>query len=640
MRYLNRRHVTGRRADGVTPSRAAVLAALRQSPANLARRSALMLALALLFLGLLQSRLATLDPAQVMLSLSHVGAGQWLLAAAATLVSFWAVGQYDVTLHRHLRTGLATKPAARAGIAAIAVSQTLGLGLVTGALLRWRLLPGADLWLATRLTLAVTVSFFAGWAMVTAAAVLILPGTAFAPLAMAVLGLGGLLILLSLTLPMMGIRLQRHTLRLPNAITIARILVFTALDLVAAALALYALLPPELPLGFAALLPAYLLALGAGLVSGTPGGVGAFEVALLALLPLADPAPLLAAVLAFRVVYFAAPAVLGGLAALAGPGGRPASSPIWPADPELAISATRAEALLIRQGELSLLPTPDATFVVGRTAHAMIALLDPFPAPATPAGLLALRRAAKAEGRFAALYKCSPRTAACARRAGFHILPIAREAWIDPRAFSLAAPGRAALRRKLRKAEKAGVSITQTNALPQTEMAALSARWAAERGGERGFSMGRHCPRYLAGQRVYLAHVGGRLVSFASFHNGLHEWTLDLMRQDSDTPDGTMQALILAALTDAAALGLRRLSLAAVPEDAFTPRAYPLLSRLAQVEGTGLHQFKQSFAPHWQPLYIAAPSRVALVVAGAEIAREILRPPSLNETKVPSRFTS
>ena len=76
-----------------------------------------------------------------------------------------------------------------------------------------------------------------------------------------------------------------------------------------------------------------------------------------------------------------------------------------------------------------------------------------------------------------------------------------------------------------------------------------------------------------------------------------------------------------------------------MPEDAFTLRAYPFLSRLAQVEGTGLHQFKQSFAPHWQPLYIAAPSRVALVVAGAEIARAILRPPSLNDTKATSRFT-
>lgn len=587
-----------------------------------------------LFAGLLHERLVGLDPAAIVTAFGAVRLPQWLLAGCATAVSFWAVGQYDVTMHRHLRLGTPSAQAASAGMAAIAASQTLGAGLVTGTLLRWRLLPGASLWTATRLTLGVTLSFLLGWAMVTAALLLMLPSEVSR-----VWSGGALVALLALALPGLfwpGVPLLKQKLRLPNALTLTRLLGCTTLDLAMAALALYALCPQEAGLTYVQLLPAFALALGAGMVSGTPGGVGAFEMAMLTQLPQIPDAPLLAAILAFRGIYYAAPALIGGGLALRGLRHRPAP-PQWPADPELAHNAPRAEALLIRQGVLELLATAKGTWAVGRCPHMLVALHDPLDHPAQSASFVALAAAAQSESRWPALYKAGARSAAQARRAGWHVLPVCREAVLSPAEFDLARPTRATLRRKLRKAEAAGVEVGTATHLPLDAMARLSADWVTARGGERGFSMGRFCRHYVAGQRLYLAHVADRLVGFASFHQGLHEWTLDLMRNDEAAPDGTMQALVVAALRDAAVLGVPRLSLAAVPEGAFADAAACLprsVLRLGAAEGAGLMQFKRGFDPAWHPLYLCAPNPPLAALAAVEIARAIRHPPPLDRTAV------
>ncbi|MEZ5767833.1 MAG: hypothetical protein R3D80_09350 [Paracoccaceae bacterium] len=41
--------------------------------------------------------------------------------------------------------------------------------------------------------------------------------------------------------------------------------------------------------------------------------------------------------------------------------------------------------------------------------------------------------------------------------------------------------------------------------------------------------------------------------------------------------------------------------------------------------GGGLRQFKQTFAPAWETLYIAAPSLPALAAGALDVAREITR---------------
>lgn len=97
---------------------------------------------------------------------------------------------------------------------------------------------------------------------------------------------------------------------LPSLPALCKITALTLLDTAAAALALYVLLPAGLDIGFAMLFPVYLAALTAALVTGTPGGVGPFELTALGLLPQGAAPEIMAGILAFRLIYYALPALI------------------------------------------------------------------------------------------------------------------------------------------------------------------------------------------------------------------------------------------------------------------------------------------------------------------------------------------
>lgn len=619
---------SGRRrlARGADGAGAAAFGAPPMPVARLISRALVSLALAAGFVWLLADRWAQIDRAALGDAFARLQTRQWALALGLTAVSFWAVGRYDAVLHRHFATGMPGRIARRAGICAIAVSQTLGLGLISGAILRWRMLPGVSLWQATRLTAAVALSFLAGWAVVTAATLVALPGAPFRGWAALGLGLALVLTLLSLAAP----RLPGWRFRWPNGFTLAGLVGLCAVDTLAAALAFHALLPAGSTLAFPALLPAFLLALGAGLALGTPGGMGAFEVTLLALLPLTPEAELLAAVLAWRLVYYAVPALLGAAFAVLGP---ESFVPPPRAEPRLS-AARRAETGLCHQGSLEIISVAGQPWLAGRRSHTLVALLDPMgdrhPVFLDNA-LRGLNRLARNEGRMPVIYKASARLAARARSRGFALRRTGWEAWIAPQDYRLSSSCRSGLRRKLRRAEAAGVTVQAcpAPAAPWQALDRIAADWARHHGGERGFSMGRHDRGYLGRQRLYIAWAGDRAIAYASFHTAPTEWALDLMRHEERLPDGTMHKLIQAAIDDAAQAGVARLSLAAVPDSAlgcpdFVARL--IAAAAPQTATKGLYQFKSCFAPHWSPLYLVAPGRPALWLAGVSLWRAICRP--------------
>jgi phosphatidylglycerol lysyltransferase len=80
-------------------------------------------------------------------------------------------------------------------------------------------------------------------------------------------------------------------------------------DLLCAAGVLYALLPPQAAIGFAAFAAMFIIAIAAGIISNVPGGVGVFESVLLLLFPTTTvPADeLLGALLAYRIIYYLVP---------------------------------------------------------------------------------------------------------------------------------------------------------------------------------------------------------------------------------------------------------------------------------------------------------------------------------------------
>jgi phosphatidylglycerol lysyltransferase len=301
-------------------------------------------------------------------------------------------------------------------------------------------------------------------------------------------------------------------------------------------------------------------------------------------------------------------------------------------------TAPRAEAALLRHGRFQLLANarlwPAA--LVARSGQSLIMLGDPLtPDRRADDVVSALTDRARATLTSPVIYKCGARLAVLARKKGWALLPVAREGWVDPGRFSTDGPTRRQLRRKLRKAEGAGITVSAIAPgdpvpIPFDEMDALAARWSAARGGERGFSMGVWSPATMRNAAIYIARDGnGRMQGFVTVHANRREHTLDLMRQGDDAVDGLMHLLVTHAIKGAAAAGVPRFSLAAVPtgdiagEPALFTRLRALLDHATGA--AGLRQFKSAFAPEWETLYLAAPARTALALGALDITREILR---------------
>lgn len=586
------------------------------------RQIILPLAIAFLCIWVLQQKIGPVDVAQIWHALARVSPTAWALAALATCASFWAVGRYDTVLHRHFETGVPTQQTVQSGAAAIALSQVLGCGLVTGSFARWRILPQLGAPRAVALTLLCALSFMLALGLITALSALFLqPSLAHPwawPLALLLLGVP-LFALVQPNIVLPG----RLRLQLPSLPAMGALLALTFVDTLFAALAFLLLLPAGSDIGLSVLYPAFLMALGAGLLSGAPAGAGPFELTLLALLPGLPEADLLAGLIGFRLLYYVLPAALAALLLLRPLPQLAAQHPTkQPVTRRILAHAARAELGVMRQTKGYLLQASEARLCVVKTPQTLTALFDP-ASGTLPELVSPLLSHARLSNRVPAVYKCSAQSAVALRRRGFRVLHIANEARIDPRQFNLASPAYRQLRRKLRRAKTAGVTVRRPAELPITAMQKIDASWVAAHGRARSFSMGRFCPAYLSHQRVYLAYQNDILVAFASFHTSAHEICLDLMRSSSNAPDGTMHALLASAIEEAAQAGRRQVSLAAVPHIA---AHIPLRQRLLRVAGAeGLTQFKSCFNPRFVPLYMAAPSFSGLLIALCDLARHIHR---------------
>ncbi|MEO0380140.1 MAG: phosphatidylglycerol lysyltransferase domain-containing protein [Pseudomonadota bacterium] len=548
---------------------------------------------------------------------------RWVAACALTLGSFAAVAQYDALAHRALRTGISTFKARVSGAVGIALGQTLGMGAVTGALVRWRMLRDLSLTGAAKVSAFVGASFVVCWALVTALTCLVLP----APTWLWWPSLTLLAAVPFLTVAMFlnpVIRLFGFDVHLPSLQISGKILAWTFADTVLAGAAMFVLLPVG-TLDFASFFPLFLIALGSGLISNTPGGVGPFELVLLSAVPFTDPAPIVAAILGFRVVFYAIPAVCAAALLLrpfaaTAPHVSRLRSPMRP--------GARSEVAVVAQNGGALTRLGTSILALWPTGQTLTLFADPVTGD-TRRALSAFRKRAMQSGKVPVIYKCSARVAQTARATRWRVLHIADEAYVPTHSYDINTPRHRGLRRKLRSADKASVTLRIGLPLPAKAMEEVDANWQSLNGRARGGSMGRYCPEYISNQWVACAYVGARLVAFVSVHRGRDEWCLDIMRNGEDAPDGTMHTLVNAAILAAKHAGAARISLAATPACPVPSSAFwrwAAMQVAARSGGRGLRQFKSSFAPVWVPRYAAARSWGGLALGLADIARAIHRP--------------
>ncbi|WP_108257807.1 hypothetical protein [Mangrovicoccus ximenensis] len=329
-------------------------------------------AITVLLLLAFRDKLLSVDFAETRAAFSRIAPAAWLQAAALAGLGYWALGRFDAIAHRMFHTGVGQKLARRAGMAAMAVSQTLGVGILTGALARWRLIPGLSPARALMLSTVMAAGFFVIWAWLSMAALMLHPELEPDTAAAARAGFW-ITSLLGAALAFWPNGLARKARRRLRSSgigmrSIAAMTFYAVLDMLAAAGVMHVLLDGAAAVPLHVMVPVFLLSLGAGLMAGTPAGLGAFELTILSLLPTVDPALLVAAITGYRLVYFAIPAALATVALAAPALIRPKHGAIeleWRRGAEVGCANTElgralaecslAEAHLVRQPGLGLL---------------------------------------------------------------------------------------------------------------------------------------------------------------------------------------------------------------------------------------------------------------------------------------------
>ena len=329
--------------DTQAPLTAALPAAAQRLPwlERLSKyRQPLGLALTLLLfaLGLVACRhlLSELDIYALHDAMLSVPSQSLLGAFLATVLGFVILLGYEWSASRYAAVRLPPRTLLLGGFSAFAIGNAIGLSMLSGGSVRYRLYARQGLGAAEVARMTVFASLSLGCALPPLAALATLsdlPAAASAlrlpPILLGSIAAAVLLVTVALVIGLyrrclpeqpladsLLVQFGRRTLRLPGARLSALQLLITALDVAAAATVLYLLLPEAPPFG--AFVLVYLLALAAGVLSHVPGGVGVFEAILLAAFAnQLGAAPLAAALLLYRLIYVVLPLLVACVLLLA-----------------------------------------------------------------------------------------------------------------------------------------------------------------------------------------------------------------------------------------------------------------------------------------------------------------------------------
>jgi phosphatidylglycerol lysyltransferase len=244
-----------------------------------------------------------------------------LVALALTAGSYLVLTLYDLLGVRNAGGKLRWRTVATASFTAYAVAHNVGFAAVSGGSVRYRIYSAAGL---TGLQIAqviafCTLTFALGAATLGGISLFLRPAMAGEVLHVSELvarGIGLALVASVVVYIVTGYIRRRPVgfrgaqIQLPGpGMSLLQVIVACA-DLCLAAGVLYVLMPAGSTGGYIAFLGIYLLAAAAGLVSSVPGGLGVFETVLLLLTPAGTADAKLAAVLAYRAIYYVLPFLL------------------------------------------------------------------------------------------------------------------------------------------------------------------------------------------------------------------------------------------------------------------------------------------------------------------------------------------
>jgi phosphatidylglycerol lysyltransferase len=220
-------------------------------------------------------------------------------------------------------------------------------------------------------------------------------------------------------------------------------------------------------------------------------------------------------------------------------------------------------------------------------------------------------------GRDAVFFATEERAASMP---SFASLPIGEQPVWDPRDWRATLARAKSVREQLRRAGQKGVEISRVPAGLLTgggglrrEVGELVRRWLGARPlPPMGFLVAVDPFSFASERRLFVARRGERLVGFANavpvYARG--GWMLQDLVRAPDAPNGTVEALVDAAMRDAAELGSDYLTLGLAPLAGAVPEPLRLAARCGArlFDFAGLRAFKAKLKPRaWVPIYLTHP---------------------------------
>ncbi|NNH29875.1 bifunctional lysylphosphatidylglycerol flippase/synthetase MprF [Rhizobium sp. SEMIA 4085] len=311
----------------------------------------------------------------VVAALSNTRPSAILLALLFTGLSFLALIVYDLNAIDYIGKRLPFPHVALTAFSAYAVGNTAGFGALSGGAIRYRAYSRLGLTPEDigRVIAFVTLSFGLGLAGVASIALMIIADE-IAPLvgtsALLLRLVAGVIIAALGALVVLGrdgraMHIGPIAIRLPDSRTWSRQFLVTAFDIAASATVLYVLLP-QTAIAWPVFLAVYAIAVGLGVLSHVPAGLGVFETVIIASLGSAvNIDAVLGSLVLYRLIYHVLPLLIAVLAVSATEFRRfvdhPAASSIRRIGARLTPQLLSALALLLGVMLIfsSVTPTPD-----------------------------------------------------------------------------------------------------------------------------------------------------------------------------------------------------------------------------------------------------------------------------------------
>lgn len=256
--------------------------------------------------------------------LRGIGWSHLAVGVACTVASFLLLGVIEVLALRQagdVPRSVPTGAALRTAFVASALSQSIGISVLTGAAVRMRAYAryGLDAVSVARVTAFVTIAATVGLLAAAALALFSIgaPVTAGGldvaarPTALLLVAIVIAYVAWSIGGKAEGVGRGRWRIPRPTPRTAVWQIVLSTADWLAVAGVLYAFMPPHLGLTLGVVFGTYMVAQLVAVTSHVPAGAGVFEVMVISLLSQAAPdasrPALVAALVMFRLVYYVAP---------------------------------------------------------------------------------------------------------------------------------------------------------------------------------------------------------------------------------------------------------------------------------------------------------------------------------------------